>query len=272
MAGAHPLDTLIGNELPVFRSDADVRAFEETPYEERIAARSTYEALQLGAAVDPDAPAIHFLRTGEADEVPATMSYRQFIGRVNQTANLLHDLGVGAGDTVSLMLPLIPQNCFALFGAEAAGIANPVNPLLEAYQVAEILRAAGTKVLVALGPTPGVDIWEKVLRVRAELPALKAILQVGGTVSAADEQNGIRSFDTALDRYPADRLTSGRTIRPEEPCAYFHTGGTTGTPKLVRHTHANQVYQAWGVRLLLKGRPRSPILMGLPLYLSIPCP
>ena len=33
-------------------------------------------------------------------------------------------------------------------------------------------------------------IWEKVLRVRAELPALKAILQVGGTVSAADEQNG----------------------------------------------------------------------------------
>ena len=34
----------------------------------------------------------------------------------------------------------------------------------------------------------------------------------------------------------------------------------------MRHTHANQVYQAWGVRLLLKGRPRSPILMGLPLY------
>ena len=30
MVGAHPLDTLIGNELPVFRSDADVRAFEET--------------------------------------------------------------------------------------------------------------------------------------------------------------------------------------------------------------------------------------------------
>ena len=266
MARAHPLDTLIDDELAVFRSDADVRAFEETPYADRIAARSTYEALQLGCAVDPDAPAIHFLRTGELDEVPATMSYRQFMGRVNQTANLLHDVGVGPCDTVSLMLPLIPQNCFALFGAEAAGIANPVNPLLEAHQIAEILKAAGTKVLVALGPTPGVDIWEKVLRVRAELPALKAILQVGGTVSAVDEQNGVRSFDAALDHYPSDRLTSGRTIRPEEPCAYFHTGGTTGTPKLVRHTHANQVYQAWGVRLLLKGRPRSPILMGLPLY------
>jgi fatty-acyl-CoA synthase len=266
MAGVHPLDTLIGTEFPVFQSDADVRAFEQTPYANRIAARSTYEALQLGAAVDPNAPAIHFLRTGELDEVPVTMSYRQFMGRVNQAANLLHDLGVGPGDTVSLMLPLIPQNCFALFGAEAAGIANPVNPLLEAHQIVEILKAAGTKVLVALGPTPGVEIWEKVQRVRTELPTLKAILQVGGTVSAADERDGVHSFDAALDRYPSDRLTSGRTIRPEEPCAYFHTGGTTGTPKLVRHTHANQVYQAWGVRLVLKGRPGNPILMGLPLY------
>ena len=266
MAGVHPLDTLIGDEFPVFRSDADVCAFEQTPYAGRIAARSTYEALQLGGAIDPDAPAIHFLRTGEPDEVPVTMSHRQFMGRVNQTANLLHDLGVGPGDTVSLMLPLIPQNCFALFGAEAAGIANPVNPLLEPYQIAEILRAAGTKVLVALGPTPGVDIWQKVQRVRPELPALRAILQVSGTVSVADEQQGVHSFDAALDRYPADRLTSGRTIRPEEPCAYFHTGGTTGTPKLVRHTHANQVYQAWGVRLVLKTRQRTPILMGLPLY------
>jgi fatty-acyl-CoA synthase len=125
MVGAHPLDTLIGNELPMFRSDADVRAFEQTPYADRVAARSTYEALQLGAGVDADAPAIHFLRTGEPDEVPATMSYRQFMGRVNQTANLLHDLGVGPGDTVSLMLPLIPQNCFALFGAEAAASRIP---------------------------------------------------------------------------------------------------------------------------------------------------
>jgi fatty-acyl-CoA synthase len=82
MAGVHPLDTLIGNELPMFRSQADVRAFERTPYADRVAARSTYEALQRGAAIDPDAPAIHFLRTGEPDEVPVTMSYRQFMGRV----------------------------------------------------------------------------------------------------------------------------------------------------------------------------------------------
>jgi fatty-acyl-CoA synthase len=28
-------------------------------------------------------------------------------------------------------------------------------------------------------------------------------------------------------------------------CALFHTGGTTGRPKLVRLTHGNQIHAAW---------------------------
>ena len=55
-----------------------------------------------------------------------------------------------------------------------------VVPFLEAEQIAHILRAAGTKVLIALGPTEGYDIWEKVRRVRGELPDLKAVLVVSG--------------------------------------------------------------------------------------------
>ena len=74
---------------------------------------------------------------------------------MTQAANLFHALGVGPGDVVSFLLPLVPQAFSALFGAEAAGIANPVNPLLGAGQIAEILRAARTKVLVALGPHAG---------------------------------------------------------------------------------------------------------------------
>ena len=82
-------------------------------------------------------------------------------------------------DVVSFMLPLLPEAFITLFGAEAAGIANPVNPLLEPHQIAEILEAAGTTVLVALGPMPGTDIWQKVEQVRKHLKHLKAIVQVG---------------------------------------------------------------------------------------------
>ena len=142
-------------------------------------------------------------------------------------------LGVGSGDVVSLLLPLLPEAFITLFGAEAAGIANPVNPLLEPHQIAEILEAARTSVLVALGPMPGTDIWQKVEQVRGILKHLKAIVQVHGP---GDLANKVYSFSNLLDAQPSDKLLSGRRISADQIAAYFHTGGTTGTPKLVRHT------------------------------------
>ena len=272
MPHAHLLDRLIGAELPSLRTAADVHAFEATPYAKRIAAQSTYEALQLGAAHDPGAAAIQFLRAADPDETPLTVTYAQFMARVTQSANLFNDLGVGPTDVVSLLLPLLPQSFFALFGAQAAGIANPVNPLLSAAQIAEILRAANTKVLVVLGPTPGADIWEKVQRVKGELPNLKAIVVVGGAAAAGATASGTSSggmaivdYDAIIGSFPADRLSSGRHIASSDVAGYFHTGGTTGTPKLVRHTHANQVYQAWAMALMLPVARRN-LLFGLPLF------
>jgi fatty-acyl-CoA synthase len=89
---------------------------------------------------------------------------------VTQTANALHALGVGTRDIVSLLLPLVPQTFYALYGAQAAGIVNPVNAFLETVHIAHILRAAKTKILVTLGPAQGYDIWEKVARIRHQLP------------------------------------------------------------------------------------------------------
>jgi fatty-acyl-CoA synthase len=267
MAGAHLLDRVIGDEYPTFAGDDDIKAFERTPYGDRIAAASTYEAIKLGAAYDPDAPAIKFLPNAEPSDTPVTISYRDFIAQVTQAANMFHALGTGPGDVVSFLLPLLPQAFVTLFGAEAAGIANPVNPLLEPHQIAEILEAARTTVLVALGPMPGTDIWQKVEQVRGRLKHLKAIVQVHGQGhGAGDPARGIHSFGELIRQQPSGHLVSGRKIAAHDIAAYFHTGGTTGTPKLVRHTHANQVYQAWGCNLLLKSKPGRTLLFGMPLF------
>src|SRR6185312_9691936 len=233
MAGIHLLDRVIGSDYPDFADDAEVRAFEQTPYAERIAAQSTYDAIKLGAAHNPDAPALQFLPNADPADQPVTITYRDFVGRVTQAANMFHALGVGKDDVVSFLLPLLPDAFVTLFGAEAAGIANPVNPLLEPHQIAEILEAARTTVLVALGPMPGTDIWQKVEQVRGQLKHLKAVVQVGGPGDAA---KGIYSFSELIKAQPYDRLVSGRSISGDDIAAYFHTGGTTGTPKLVRHT------------------------------------
>jgi fatty-acyl-CoA synthase len=175
------------------RSAADVQAFEAgARYEERIAAQSTYEALQLGAGVAPDAPALQFIASAASLEPAVTLSHRQFLARVTQAGNLFHAFGIGPQDVVSFLLPLLPQSYFGLFGAQVAGIANPVNPLLSPQQLAEILRAARTKVLVTIGPRPGTDIWEKVQQIRTELPELAAVLVIGGS---ADLTQGVHDFN-----------------------------------------------------------------------------
>jgi len=61
MAGINAHDRLIGDNYPTFASEADVRAFEQVPLADRISVQSTYEAVRLGAAKNPDAPAIQFL-------------------------------------------------------------------------------------------------------------------------------------------------------------------------------------------------------------------
>ena len=57
--------------------------------------------------------------------------------------------------------------------------------------------------------------------------------------------DGDGDFQALLAGQPGDHLVSGRQIRPQDIAAYFHTGGTTGAPKLAMHTHGNQVFTAW---------------------------
>ena len=276
----HVLDRLIGPDWPDLSTPAAVAALESVPWAERVAARSTYDALRLGASVAPDAPAIRFLPNADPDEPPADLSHADLLARVTQAANAFRALGVERDDVVSFLLPLLPESFCTLFGAQAAGVANPVNPLLEVRQLVEILRAAGTRVLVAPGPTPGSDLWDKVLRLRGELPQLAAIVAVGGASVATDAPPApgtraaprtaggppVYDFDALLAGRRPDALEGGRTIAPDDTAAFFHTGGTTGTPKLVRHTHANQVFQAWAVGLMLRSQPGTPLLFGLPLF------
>ena len=241
----------------------DVEALETMPWEERRPAQSTYEYLALAAKAWPDKTAVYFLPTGSPDEDAVTLTFAQYFGRVTQAANMFHDFGVGPTDVVAILLPLLPQTHFSLWGAEAAGIASPINFLLSADQIADLLNASQAKALVALGPHPMLDIWEKVEKMKDRVPSLSAIFKVGGP---GDEASGVYSFDETVAKYPADTLTSGRQIQPTDIASYFHTGGTTGSPKLARHTHEGEVYAAWTTGTMWGFGHDDTIISGLPLF------
>jgi len=245
------------------RTLSDIEEIERVPLAERQLPQSTYAMIRQSALTSPDRPALVFFPDGEHYQASLQVTYRQLLGRIHQVANMLFELGVGPNDVVSLLLPNLPQTHFAFWGAEAAGIVNPVNPLLEVGQIAAILRAARTKVLIALGPLPGSDIWEKVVTIRPEVPSLSTVIQVLGS---PDPEKEWMHFETQLEQYPADRLLSGRTIASGDLAAYFATGGTTGSPKLARHTHANEVFDAWAITEVADTRPEDVFLCGLPLF------
>lgn len=251
------------SEKFLVRHLADIEAIEKVPLSERITASSTYELLNQGAGINPEAVAIHFIPDGNRFAEPVSITYREFIQKVNRTANLFHDLGVGPTDVVTYLLPNLPQTHFVLWGAEATGIANPINPLLEAATIADICRAAGTKVLVALGETPGSDIWQKVTAIRGDIPTLKQVVRVQGPSARAE---GVIGYEEALEAYPGDRLTSSRVIAPADIASLYHTGGTTGRPKLARRSHFNEVALVWDLRVGMDLQAGETVMCGLPLF------
>ncbi|HDM08984.1 MAG TPA: acyl-CoA synthetase, partial [Desulfobacteraceae bacterium] len=145
---------------------ADIEAFEKTPIEERLQFMNTYDMIKHGASIDPNAKAISFFLTGEDYNNPTEITYTQLLKNITRAANMFHDMGVRPGDVISYLLPNLPQTHYVLWGGEAAGIVNPINPMLEPSTISEICRSAGTKVLVALGEFPGSEIWDKVMAIR----------------------------------------------------------------------------------------------------------
>jgi fatty-acyl-CoA synthase len=242
---------------------SDVVDIEKTPVKTRVPEKSTYEIISKGAAINPGAPAISLISNGEAYDKPIVVTHAQLLGRIRQTANMLHEFGVGKDDVVTYLLPNLPQTHFVLWGAETAGIANPINPMLDAETIKDICLAAKTKVLVALGDVPGADVWPKVESIRKDIPTLRAVVRVMGP---SNEAEGIWGYDETVGRYPDDKLTFERDIHPDDIASLYHTGGTTGRPKLARRTHYNEVVLAHDMGLSTELAPGETVMCGLPLF------
>jgi fatty-acyl-CoA synthase len=250
-------------------TEADVQRFERIPLDERGLPASTYEMLMDGCGIDPDKVAIRYFTDGAHPlESAMQVTFAQLRAKVRQTANLFEDLGIGKDDVVSVLLPAVPESQFVLWGAQAAGIVNPANWMLEPDILVQMFRSAGTKVLVAYAGDEHPEIWAKAEAVARGLPSLVALIRVGGKGVDHAAVNGIPVIDfaDAIARFPEDRLVSGRVFSPDDTASLFHTGGTTGAPKLARHLHRNQVFWIWASKYLTGFGADEVRLVGVPVF------
>ncbi len=246
------------------RDLSDVAEIEKTPLSARDLPENSYDAIARWARKIPDKVALYGLRTGAADEEASELSYGDLLKKMNQTANLLHSLGVGPDDAITLLLPVIPETHICLWGGSAAGIVNPVNPFLEVDHLIGIMKSAKTKVIIGCHPSISADGWAKIEAIKGQLPELEAVIQIGG--DGSDVGNDVILFEQAIADQPDDYLVSGRRISPNDIAAYFHTGGTTGVPKLARHTHRGYVLHSFALGCMLGADADSVGMVGVPLF------
>jgi fatty-acyl-CoA synthase len=240
---------------------------------------STYDLIRQAAERFGQAKALSFFLDAQRHEAVRSWTFEDYAKAVTQAANLFGQLVARREEVVALFLPNLPEMMFCLWGAEAVGVALPINPLLEPAGLADLLRASGAKILVTLAPFPGVDLYEKAVAALAAAPSVHELVLIDLAHHAIGERPPpptpgigksvrVTHFHSACASQPDDRLHGGQAPQGRDIASLFGTGGSTGAPKLARRTHANEVANAFmGARAL--GRALTPgdvVFAGLPLF------
>ncbi len=246
------------------RGIADIERLEQRPYGELVPSRSIYEVFQATAALCGDRMALTMMPSAALEDAPATYTHKALLAEITRAANLFAHFGIAGEGVVSLIARTHARVPALIWGAQTAGTASCINYLLAPEVIAALLEAEAARILVCPGPALDPEIWAKVLQVIPRVPGLQAVLVMGGTPGAQDPR--VHDLDTAMDAQPGDHLAFERAHDPAAIAALFHTGGTTGLPKLVRQTHGNQIHAAWALAQAFDLTEQDVALNGFPLF------
>jgi fatty-acyl-CoA synthase len=246
------------NPIPI-RSREDVQRISQAPYGDYMPHGHVYDALAAAASAHGERRALTFIPSADLAEAARSWTYGELLAEIRRAAKLFTSLVPGEVPRVAMLLPAIPEAYFTLWGAESAGVVCPVNYLLDEAHIAELVNASGANILVALGPHAELDIWGRVPAIAARCPGLRQVLAVGGAPGHADFAQALSGASADAASFEPGRAAGGLA-------ALFHTGGTTGAPKLAQHTHANQLHSAWSAAQMYAMGPQDTIVNGFPMF------
>jgi acyl-CoA synthetase (AMP-forming)/AMP-acid ligase II len=179
------------------------------------------------------------------------------LGRLVDAAARAHlAAGVEPGDRVALWAPNGLDWVVAALGAQAAGaVLVPLSTRLKGTEAAYVLGRSRARVLVVVGDFLGTR-YPAMLDGR-DLPDLRAVAVLDGpeggadAVVAAAARPGTTTWPAFLAAGAtvddADAEARARSVRPDDPADLMFTSGTTGRPKGVLCSHAQdlRVFEVW---------------------------
>mgnify|MGYP000388869357 CR=1 FL=1 len=223
---------------------------------------NTYDVFEHYAINKSDLPALTEIKDLDDVSQSETWSYAEFYRLINRTARLIQHYSETERPHCAFLLPQIPQAQFIMWGASAVGAVAPLNPLLHSDAIASLLERSETEVLFVPGPESDPELWQKVQSAIRQLPKLKAVITVGTPA----EQGASCHYDDVVSDFSDEALPQSVRAKPDDVCAFFHTGGTTGLPKLAIHTHAAQLAAVEMWNQSIKDLPEAVTINGLPTF------
>ncbi|MDE0588797.1 acyl-CoA synthetase [Halocynthiibacter sp. C4] len=264
-----------------FASRKDIETIEaEAEWEDRDVAKTMYEFVAAAANKHGDRNAFSFQLMSGPQDPAETLTWNDLRGKSVQAANMFRALGVGENDVVAYLMPNATETVVTLLGGMIAGISNPINPLLEAEQIGSILRETNAKVLVTLKSFPKTEVAQKAAEAVKLAPNVETVLEVDlaryltppkswlarlvRPKNPVSHKAQVLNFNTELAKHPSDKLAF-EDSKVDRVAAYFHTGGTTGMPKVAQHKYSGMIYNGWlGERLLFTHE--DVVICPLPLF------
>jgi acetyl-CoA synthetase len=175
-------------------------------------------------------------------------TYNDLREATNRFANVLKQLGVGAGEVVATLAGRIPGLYIAALGTlKNRCVYTPLFSAFGPDPIVSRMTIARARVLV----TTDTLYRKKVQPVRARMPALEHVFLVRDTAAALPP--GTHDFDALLDAASAEFAIPATDA---QDLALLHfTSGTTGAPKGAMHVHEAVVAHHETARLALDFHP-----------------
>ncbi|MEK7783435.1 MAG: benzoate-CoA ligase family protein [Candidatus Binatota bacterium] len=157
------------------------------------------------------------------------ISYQDLFHRVNQTGNLLKELGLEIEQRVILALPDSPEFAFSFFGAIKIGaVPIPTNPWMKAKDYEYLLQDSRARILILHESVlPEVEkIWHR-------SRFLKNVLVVGKA------QGRALSFESHVAK--ASSKLEAESTSKDDVVMWNYTSGSTGNPKGAVHLQHDMI-------------------------------
>ncbi|MET9244740.1 propionyl-CoA synthetase [Nonomuraea sp. NPDC003709] len=181
-----------------------------------------------------------------------TYTYAELLDQVARTAGMLRDLGVTAGDTVVIYMPMVPEAVIAMLACARLGAVHSV--VFGGFAARELaVRIDHARPKVVLSASCGIEpsrvvaykpLLDAALEQAEHRPARCVILQRPQAVAELDEGRDLDWARAVRDAEPADCVSVAAT----DPLYILYTSGTTGLPKgVVRDNGGHAVALHWSM-------------------------